>query len=423
MKKILKFVLEGRGPVNMARRTGQILSRFGHGPARMGDRFERFMDLLGEFDCRPTFPITALPMSRNPRFAHRLLERGAELAVHAWTHVDLTSLGYEEQRAHMGRAIELFRDHSVPFTGFRAPYLHWNEDTMRVVEDYQYRYSSNQTVWWDVFDVDSFNETQLKGMYSGRVFYDPIPASEFRVLPFRRRGFVEIPVSLPDDEIPLDRMYMSDADFLGNMWNGILEKSHARGELFTLQLHPERIDFFAGALRGLLANARGKKPGVWIATLDEIASWWVDKAQNRADFVREGGRHRATLHACPGATIKVRVAGLERVVEPGQLLVEGDTRPCVGVAPGSDRDAVRALADLGHIIEVGERPDDFAVHLGHLADGSFATVDGCRRQIDACPGPLVRFGTWPHGNHSAFAATGDIDALTIWDFVHRFRGR
>jgi len=420
---ILKFVLGSRGPINMVRRTGQILARFGHNPERMGGRFERFMDVLDEFDCSPTFPITALPMSRNPRFAHRLVERGAELSVHAWSHIDLTSLDYEGQGTHMGRAIQLFRDHSVPFTGFRAPYLHWNEDTMRVVEDYQYQYSSNQTVWWNVLDVDSFDETQLDGMNKALAFYGPTPDDEMRVLPFRRRGFVEIPVSLPDDEIMLDRMYMHDAGFLGEMWGRILERSYRHGELFTLQLHPERIDVFASALRGLLQNARSKKPGVWIARLDEIATWWADKAQNRATFVRDGGRHRAEFKVCAGTTIIERVAGVERSVEPGTLLVDGDVRPCVGVGPGSEREAIQALTDIGYIIEAGDNAGDFAVHLGRLEDASYEAIEEYRRRIAACPGPLVRFGTWPHGNHSAFAATGDIDSLTIWDFVHRFRGR
>lgn len=420
---ILKFVLGSRGPVNTVKRTGQILARFGNGPERMGGRFERFMDVLAAHDCRPTFPITALPMSRNPRFAHRLIERGAELAVHAWTHTDLTTLDYEGQREHMGNAIALFREHAVPFTGFRAPYLHWNDDTMRVVEDYQYRYSSNQTVWWDVLDVDALNETERDGMHKGIAFYRPIPASEIRALPLRRRGFVEIPVSLPDDEIMLDRMYMHDADFLGRMWEAILEKSHARGELFTLQLHPERIDFFAPAVQGLLHSARAKKPGVWIATLDEIASWWVDKAQNRATFVREAGGHRVTFSVCKGTSVIVRTGGAERIAEPSSVLVEGTARPCVGVAPGSNREAVQALADIGHIIEAGDRDGDYAAHLGALDDASYATIEACKRTIADCKGPLVRFGTWPHGNHSAFAATGDIDALTIWDFIHRFRGR
>jgi peptidoglycan/xylan/chitin deacetylase (PgdA/CDA1 family) len=91
-------------------------------------------------------------MSRNPDFAHRLVDRGAELAVHAWSHIDLSALDLAGQREHMSRAVELFRACSVPFTGFRAPYLHWNEDTMKVVGEFQFRYSSNRTVWWDVID-------------------------------------------------------------------------------------------------------------------------------------------------------------------------------------------------------------------------------------------------------------------------------
>ena len=421
--KILKFVLGSRGPVNMARRTTQIMSRFGHGPGRMGGRFERFMDVLDDYGCSPTFPITALPMSRNPKFAHRLVERGAELAVHAWSLIDLTSLDYEGQKEQMGRAISLFREHAVPFTGFRAPYLHWNEDTMRVVEDFHYRYSSNQTVWWDVLDAESLDEKQVDGMTRGRAFYEPVAVDEIRVLPFRKRGFVEIPVSLPDDEIMLDRMYTHDVDFLAARWNAILDESHRRGELFTLQLHPERIDFFADAVHGLMSAARGKKPGVWIATLDEIATWWVDKQQNRADFVRDGNQFRVDFKVCDGTTIIVRENGGERVVrEPGTLSLTAERRPCVGVEAGSSREAIQALTDLGYIVEVGNDAGEFAVHLGNVADAGYDTIEACRRHVDADPAVMVRFGIWPRGNRSAFSATGDIDALTIWDFVHRFRG-
>ncbi len=420
---VLKFVFGHRGAGNLMRRSVQIATRFGPSPERMGGRFERFMDIVDEFAIRPTFPITALPMSRNPSFAHRLIERGAELAVHAWSHVDLAALDLEAQRAHMGRAVELFRSCSVPFTGFRAPYLHWNEDTMRVVGEFQFRYSSNQTVWWDVLDIASMTPQQKEGMQRGLAFYRPVPASEFRVLPFRRDGFVEIPVSLPDDEIPLDRMYIDDAGYLSEMWRRILEASHGRGELFTLQLHPERVDFFAGALRGLLVDARSRKPGVWIATLDEIAQWWEAKARNRAQFVRDGDRFRVEVSACSGTRVLVRANGGERPAETAVFAVDSNARPCVGVSPGSSRDALAVLADFGYIVEVGERADGYAVHLGRVEGHDFAAIDACRRVIDESTRPLVRFGTWPHACKSALAVTGDIDALTIWDFVHRFRGQ
>jgi peptidoglycan/xylan/chitin deacetylase (PgdA/CDA1 family) len=420
---VMKFVLGHRGASNLVRRSAQIATRFGPNPERMGGRFERFMDILDEYAIRPTFPITALPMSRNPKFAQRLIGRGAELAVHAWSHIDLSALDLAGQRTHMGRAVELFRSCSVPFTGFRAPYLHWNEDTMRVVSEFQFRYSSNQTVWWDVIDTKPLDARALEGLKRGMAFYRPVPASEFRSLPYRRDGFIEIPVSLPDDEIPLDRMYIHDAEYLGAMWRGIFDQVYARGELFTLQLHPERIDFFRDALRGLLAHARSRNPGVWIATLDEIAQWWDAKSRNRAQFVRSGDHYDVEIQACPGSVAIVREGGVDRMIEPRIVQVNTTSRPCVAVSPGSSREAIAALGDLGYIVETGERSDGYAVHIGRVENASFGTIDACRRVIEESKRPLVRFGVWPRGLKSAFAVTGDIDALTIWDFVHRFRGQ
>jgi hypothetical protein len=57
-----------------------------------------------------------------------------------------------------------------------------------------------------------------------------------------------------------------------------------------------------------------------------------------------------------------------------------------------------------------------------LSNDSRETISECLTVIEECRGPLVRFGVWPHRNQSALSITGDIDALTIWDFVHRFRG-
>lgn len=418
----LKFIFEHRGPANTVKRVFQIGSRFGIGPGKMGKRFDRFLDLLDEFDCSPTFPITALPMSRNPAFAHHILERGAELAVHAYTHLDMTTLDYREQSKHMEMAVHLFRDLGVPFTGFRAPYLHWNEDTMRVVEDYKFRYSSNQAVLWGVLDTGALEPLQLQGLEKGIAFYNPIDTDENAVLPYFRRGFVEIPVSLPDDEVLLDRMYLRDRSMLTSVWNMVFERTYTRGELFTVMLHPERIDFFREPLGTLLGSARARKPGVWIATLNDIADWWTRKQRNNAVFIREGNSVRAEIEACRGATVFLRQEGAERRIEPGVLELTTKTRPCVGVSPGSSREAMQQLQDRGYIIEAGETAGDFAIHLGRLTESSYDATWRQLQRLESFPGPLLRFATWPHGNRSALAVTGDIDALTLWDFVQRMRG-
>jgi hypothetical protein len=43
--------------------------------------------------------------------------------------------------------------------------------------------------------------------------------------------------------------------------------------------------------------------------------------------------------------------------------------------------------------------------------------------LEESTAPLVRLGRWPDGARSALAITGDIDALTIWDYALRAVGR
>jgi hypothetical protein len=61
-------------------------------------------------------------------------------------------------------------------------------------------------------------------------------------------------------------------------WLEILRRTYELGELFSLSLHPERIYFCEEAFRAVLSRARSLSPIVWIARLDEIASWWRSRA-------------------------------------------------------------------------------------------------------------------------------------------------
>jgi peptidoglycan/xylan/chitin deacetylase (PgdA/CDA1 family) len=398
------------------------MSRFGVNANRMGKRFDQFMDLLDEHKCRPTFPITALPMSRNPEFAKKLIARGAELAVHAYTHIDLTALDKSGQMENLGRAIQLFRDVGIPFTGFRAPYLHWNEDTMAVVGMYQFRYSSNQAVLWNVVDLEGLTSEQSIGWEKSKAFYGPLDAADTFVLPSRKNGFIEIPVSLPDDETLIDRMYFKSPDVLKDAWSAIFEQTHNRGELFTIQLHPERVSFFSQPLAELLTLCRERKRGVWIATLEEIADWWSGKSRNTADLHHENGAYKVNVKVCDGTTLYLRESGCERSVIPGEVRIESQRRPCVGISPGSDKIAIELLKDKGYILEVGEHEDAYEIHVGKIESSDYTTVRALLDRLDNFEGPLLRFGVWPNCNWSVVAVTGDIDALTIWDFVNRFRG-
>ena len=61
-------------------------------------------------------------------------------------------------------------------------------------------------------------------------------------------------------------------------WITILAETHRRGELFSLGLHPERIFLLETPLRAAMEMAKGLRPSVWFARLDEIARWWLARS-------------------------------------------------------------------------------------------------------------------------------------------------
>ena len=90
--------------------------------------------------------------------------------------------------------------------------------------------------------------------------------------------------------------------------------------------------------------------------------------------------------------------------------IESSRRPCVGISPGSDRDAQEILKDRGYILEVSEREDAYDIHLGKLDSTDSRSLREHIDRLNAFAGPLLHFGVWPNGLRSALAVTGiDVD--------------
>src|SRR5690606_30139176 len=88
----------------------------------------------------------------------------------------------------------------------------------------------------------------------------------------------------------------------------------------------------------------------------------------------------------------------------------------------SDPALASFLRQQGYIVE--EAPDGEA-HACYLDRPSFRQEDErpLLAQLEAGDFPLVRLGRWPDAARSALCITGDIDALTLWDYSLRFLGR
>ena len=424
----ISVAFEGKGPSHAARRAVNILGNYGVTPAKMGRALQQFAAILGQFGCRATFPITATVLRRNPDVVEEYQALGLEFAIHGYRHLDHFRLSRTEQLAQLELARQLFDEVGVQAKGFRAPYLHANADTLAALQDQHLSYDSSQGLNWL---VPNARATPSYGHLLR--FYGALSASAYPSLPSLQGNLTCIPYSLPDDEALANHLSLQKTDQMSEIWLAVLRRSHQLGELFTLGLHPERMLICQEPLTVVLSEARKLYPPVWIARLDEIADWW--RARSAAE-VRisdtAGGRLRVSVAGPSGTTVLVRGVEVDAATQAwadGYREVQGTTftvrsprRPFIGVSPTVSPELSTFVRQQGYIVETSQHGDRYA-HC--LQQTRFHAQDQrtLLAQIEGTSFPLVRLGRWPHGAHSALAITGDIDALTLWDYGLRFLGR
>jgi len=421
----LAMSLRSRGPVGSAARTAKVLSRFGATTAAMAQRLERYETITSEVAARPSWPTTACVLARHPQVLQRYAERGVELAVHGLVHGDHAQLDRARQRDTIARAMDIFDRGKLRPTGFRGPYLRYNEATLEVLRELGFAYHSSQAVVFPLPDGEAARARATASYAQALRLYDALDSQRVAVTPKKRNGIVDIPVAIPDDEILIERLKLPEGARSGP-WLHILEATYRRGELFTLQLHPERIPELGEALRATLAEARRRRPRVFIARLDEIAAWWRRRSGFSLHVLRCGSdRYLVRLHADPDATLVVRGLDVPRtewferdaIADLPVFEVGSPRMPIVGVSRRTPHSVHRFLVEEGVPFEVSDRSHEYGAHVD-VAPGDWAETD-VLDAIDRGPGPLVRLWRWPSGARSALAVTGDVDALTLRDFMVR----
>lgn len=420
----LTMSLQGRGRAETVARTAMVVSRFGTTVSAMARRLDRYDAIASRAGVRPTWPATACVLARHPEVLKRYAERGVELALHGLVHGDHAALDRKRQQETISRAVEIFARNGFHPTGFRGPYLRYNAATLEVLRTLGLRYHSSQAVVFPLLASDPDARAASSYRLALRL-YAAVDARRIAVTPRLRDGLVDIPVAVPDDEIMLDRLRLAESARSAE-WRHILDWTHRRGELFTIQLHPERIDELGDALEAVLHDAKRRMPAVWVAPLDEIATWWHRRARFTVGITPCGeGRSAVRISADDDATVLVRGIEVQRTPWHGSdartelraFEVVSRRTPAVGVSLRSPDAVRRFLADEGFaVVDTDDDRSCGAFVDVPAADWSEADVLSA---IEDAPGPLVRLWRWPGGARSAVAATGDIDALTLRDFVVR----
>ncbi|HSQ18462.1 MAG TPA: polysaccharide deacetylase family protein, partial [Anaerolineales bacterium] len=269
MSNPLLIAAKGKGFLPMLARGRVIASRYGLTPGKMEAALATLTDTLGQYACSATLPVTASALLSNPTAIKKNSLQGMELAIHGLHHLDYSKLSLEHQLKHLNRAREIFQRLGTPVAGFRCPYLRWNGDTLTALKEAGFAYDSSQALSWDV--VDGLSTDAYRRALD---FYGAQSVNKYPALPSWSDNLVRIPYSLPDDEALVDRLHITDADLMADIWLAMLDRAYHAGELFTLGLHPERAAVCQAALRAVLVKARSLSPSVWVARLDEIAVWF-----------------------------------------------------------------------------------------------------------------------------------------------------
>ncbi len=322
----LSTAIKAKGMPAVSHRLQRITQRYGLSPGMMKNSLELFASILQEYHACASFPITAVTLERYPHIIQPYLGSHIEFCIHGYTHNDVSLLPQPHIEAHIRKAMQVFKDRGVPAQGYRSPYLSRSPSLQAALETAGFAFTSNQPILWDTVNPGSLAARQLAGFESALSFYQPWLAAECASLPRLLHSLVEIPVSLPDDEILFDRLGFSPSQVQA-AWLDILQQSYIRGELFTLQLHPERVGLCASILPALFDKMHDLRPGVWCARLGEIATWWKALSAAQIDISElPADQYRISAH-CPGAaSLLVRAVETDVPVSPFLMTTRWSTQ-------------------------------------------------------------------------------------------------
>lgn len=387
----MKGASRSRGGFGRLGRAFSVLRNYGISDYRIESALESFSKFLRRSQAPATFACPSTLLGRSQELVRFL--KDFDVAIHGSEHIDYKNVPPERMERDLGRAIKDFESSGLEPSGFRAPYLRWNDDLVRAIAKSGLSYDSSCSVFWDVGEGRSTPDKEIRKVLD---FYSSEIHGETTSLPRIEEGVVRIPVSLPDDEILVERCMLTHPEDQLSYWTQMLLESYEHSELLVLQIHPERFGLCEDALSLLLAEVRKRE--IWVATLGEVATWW--SARNKASAsVDEKGR--IDFEGPDDMVVRIRSETKEK----------GDTVPpqsLMRISPGHPlRD--RAL-ELGFVLT----EDASGYHVEEDITRETELIRIGRRN------GLLHKALWPHGYNSAFCLTGDIDALSVGDFLRRY---
>src|SRR5438876_6135214 len=127
---LVSFSIKTKGTHNFARRLWTVFTRFGFSETQTRRALHTVINALRQYNAAPTFFIPAVVLRRHPTLLDEIAQSGAEIGIHGYVHNDYRTLSEKEQHEQTKQATVVFQKTSIPYEGFRNPYLGWTEESI-----------------------------------------------------------------------------------------------------------------------------------------------------------------------------------------------------------------------------------------------------------------------------------------------------
>lgn len=265
MRRVM-YVLRNSGVRQTFRKGYRTVVRYGLSREKMRDNIRSFVDVCAEEGtkgCTLFIPGTTVT---NERELVGEIGGRAEFGLHGLRHICYDAVDYQSQLSDFTEGWDIFKSLGLQAKIFRAPYGRTNAETFRALKELGCTIDSSRAYCWPIGD-------KTNGLYDEVLKeYCLLEAS----VPHEENGVIELPLSLPDDEMLADRLNLSPEKVAG-IWSKCAKMASERNQVFVLQLHPHRMKKYGAAMRAAIRTA--KDSGMWVGSIGNLVEAWRGTGQ------------------------------------------------------------------------------------------------------------------------------------------------
>jgi peptidoglycan/xylan/chitin deacetylase (PgdA/CDA1 family) len=213
---------------------------------------DNIYNAIEPFLAKFTFPISASVAMKNPDLTHEILNRGHEVGIHGFKHLNYSYLTETQQKNDIEMAVAAFNAMNIKIKGFRAPYNAYTEATPKLLEKHGFL--------WDI--GIGYDPKYKENLYPFRIEIDNHDSN-----------FICFSLNRWSDDLMIDMQGLSCTQIAKTL-KGVIKRASESCGVVMFDLHPIRIGQpkYIDALRELVQY--GTELNGWFPTVTEAADYW-----------------------------------------------------------------------------------------------------------------------------------------------------